>query len=127
MKAHILICDDDLDILKVTESILAGKGYQVSVLPNCENIVEKTIELNPDLILMDLDLPGSGATATGNLKTNFQTKQIPVIIFSANMNVFELSRNSGADGFLSKPCTFSDIFNIVADTLKINNIYSEIA
>jgi len=58
----------------------------------------------PDLYLLDKQLSGSDGLAVCNyLKTNEQTKEIPVVMMSAYPNVEELALNAGADGFIEKP------------------------
>jgi DNA-binding response OmpR family regulator len=103
MKKTILICDDDLDILEVTKIILQ-KDYQVHTLPHCNDIFKHINEIDPDLILMDLWIPDMGGEAvTRLLKNSDKTKEVPVVIFSANNDIEKVAVDAGADGYLKKP------------------------
>lgn len=101
----ILVFDDDEDILSVTRIVLSKKGYEVETrnILN-ENIVDQVLSVNPDLIMMDLRMPIiGGEEATTKLKANEKTKNIPIIIFSANTYVERIAEKVKADGYIFKP------------------------
>jgi len=104
MEKTIYIFDDDADILTLCSILLQQKGFKVHTAANCTNIIDKIISAKPDAILMDNRIPDKGGIeATQLLKNNLTTKHIPVIFFSANTNVEQLSLQAGADYFLQKP------------------------
>lgn len=114
---RILVCDDDPDIVDVTRLILEMEGYEVESLDYLQNekeffrIVTKE---QPDLILMDLRIPNiGGVRATEIVKRHSATNDIPVILFSANHTVVEISRRIGADGVVRKPFDIADIIDVV--------------
>src|SRR5690349_12822767 len=75
--AHILIIEDDRDIRNVTEFILADAGYSVVSANNGQSGVELAASIQPNLILMDLALPGlNGWEATRQLKADTATQHI---------------------------------------------------
>ena len=112
---HILLCDDNQDILEVTREILRTHGYSVTILDACINIQSEAERLLPDLILMDLWMPGkSGEDAIRDLKKAATTKHIPVLIFSAVHDADKAAKRCGADGVIIKPY---DIGNLT-DTVK---------
>ena len=115
----ILICDDDKDIADVTSIILEESGFKVKTLYSCETIFE-TIEIfTPDLILMDLRIPKKGGEAiTRELKANDKTKNIPVLIFSANHKAVQIAENVGADGFIGKPFDIDVLVSIIKHHLR---------
>ncbi len=104
MKKVILIYDDDEEILELCMAILSKYDYVVETLPKCENILRDIQTFNPDVILMDLWIPLiGGEKAIEIVKQNEKTKQIPILIFSANSNIREISKKVKADGYVEKP------------------------
>jgi CheY-like chemotaxis protein len=110
MSRSVLICDDDPDILEVTRTVLELRGFEVSTVTHCNNIIEVVAEVKPGLILMDLWIPeAGGAVATQKLKSMQETMNIPVVLFSANNNLEKVATECGADGFLMKPYDISEL------------------
>lgn len=106
MSKKILIVDDDPDILEVTSMILETKGYDVSTSGDGNNIVE----IMPDLLLLDIWMSGKyGSDICKELKANDKTRQIKIIMISANRDIAEIASECGADGFISKPFKMKDI------------------
>lgn len=104
MPKTVLICDDNEDILEVSKAILSMKGYNVETLTNCKDLFTVIKKSDPEIILMDLGIPDiGGEAATRQLKENPETKNIPVLIFSASPEIEQISKKAGADGFLPKP------------------------
>jgi DNA-binding response OmpR family regulator len=100
----ILILDDDQDILEVTKLILEMKGYKVETRDSVVDVVGLVDETNPDIILCDLMIPEiGGKEMIKSLKKTEQTKGIPTLVFSANSEIENISKNIGADGYLKKP------------------------
>ncbi len=114
MKNCILIYDDDLDILDVCKIILETQNYRVETRTLCDNIIEDIRQVKPDLILMDLWIPEiGGEKAIGLMKNDLATKQIPIILFSANGEIEQISIRANANGYLKKPFAVSDLVSIV--------------
>lgn len=100
----VLICDDDEGILDVIKIILEEKGYDVFILSKSEKVYETVDTFKPDVILLDLWMPGiSGETITKELKKTSKTKMIPIIIVSANKDTIKIAKELEADDFLCKP------------------------
>ncbi len=115
MKKCILIFDDDPEILMVTKIILEQESYRVETRVCCDDVIKDIAEVNPDLILMDLRIPKiGGEQATKLVKNKSTTKHIPIIIFSANTEIEQVSERANADGFLKKPFDVNELLNIVA-------------
>jgi two-component system cell cycle response regulator DivK len=109
-----MICDDDHDILEVTAIILEQKGYRVVTYTDCNDIFDKIDEAKPDLILMDLWIPDmGGANVTMLLKSSDKTRNIPVVIFSANNDIAKVAEEVGADGFLKKPFDIKTLEQVI--------------
>lgn len=104
MGKHILICDDDDGVIDIASIVLKEKGYRVQVCEDSNHIVEMVNTLKPNLILMDLWMPGtSGDIITRELKKRKATKKIPIIIFSASKDIEKVAKIVGADDYLPKP------------------------
>lgn len=120
MKKYILVCDDDAGIVDVASIILEEKGYEVATVSRGEDVIQAIKGRLPDLILLDLWMPGiTGDKITRRLKSSHKTKNIPIIIFSANRDTEEIARNAGANGFICKPFDITDLENIIAKILEI--------
>ncbi|QEC68114.1 response regulator [Panacibacter ginsenosidivorans] len=112
--SKIMIFDDDKDILDICSIILKAKGYKVFTETSCENVIEKIKACEPKVILMDNKIPETGGiAATRFIKQTESTKNIPVIFFSANTNVAQLSKEAEADYFLQKPFDITELENMI--------------
>jgi CheY-like chemotaxis protein len=121
MNKTVLICDDDQDILDVTRTVLELRGFDVNTVGDCNNIVSVVKDLRPSLILMDLWIPeAGGAAATRMLKAEEHTRDIPVVLFSANNNIEKVAIECGADDFLRKPYDIKDLERKVEQFVNIS-------
>ena len=112
---HILIVDDNEDILTMLKMMLEHNGYKISILDNTNNITALIVSLKPDLILMDKLLSGSdGCEVCKHLKTEEQIKHIPVVMLSAHAHAREECLQAGADFFLEKPFDMDNLLHVVA-------------
>lgn len=113
-KKKILLCDDDEGIVEVIKIILTENGYEVRSLLGGKGIEKKVIEYQPDLIFLDIWMPGiDGKEVTKLLKSDPKTKHIPIIIISALNELKTIKNNIGADDFLAKPFDLQDLVNKV--------------
>lgn len=113
-----MIFDDDHDILEVTSVILSKRQYQVEAVNDLNNFLEKILRFRPNVILMDLRIPElGGKEATRIIKKTSDTKNIPVILFTAHNNGKDnLIDVTGAQDVLFKP------FNIKTLVKKIEAV-----
>jgi two-component system cell cycle response regulator len=105
-KHRILIVDDEPLNVKLLASILSADGYDIISAFNGEQALEKVNEPCPDIILLDIMMPGiDGFEVTRRLKDSFETKDIPIILITAsdNPDFKVLGHEAGADEFLNKP------------------------
>ena len=110
----VLICEDDEGITEVAQIVLESKGYRVVTQSDSANIYQKIEEIKPDLILLDLWMPGlSGEEITRYLKEGSQTRHIPIIIMSANKDTEQIARSAGAENFIAKPFDIADLEDMV--------------
>lgn len=106
MSLHVLIVDDSPINLKLASEVLEAANFKVDVAEDAEEAQAMLETLSPDLILMDLALPGmDGLTLTRILKADARFKAIPVIAvtaFAMNGDA-EKAFEAGCDGYISKP------------------------
>ena len=119
---HILIIDDNEDILFMIKAVLQMKGYAVSAKDNLQD-VELVIEATrPDLILMDMLLcGGDGRQVCNKIKCNNLISGIPVIMISALPDAGASCINAGADFFLGKPFEMADLLKTITTALPSVN------
>ena len=103
----ILVVDDYEDAREMYAEYLRFCGFRVAEARNGNEALEQAFTLMPDLILMDLSLPGmDGWEATRRLKADERTAHIPVVALTAHDGAGELQRatRAGCDWFVPKPC-----------------------
>ena len=106
--------DDDSDILSICTYILEELGWEVETRTNCNKILDLVKEVQPQVILMDNWIPDSGGMiATQTLKSHPEFKMIPIIYFSANHDIKNLSLLAGADTYLEKPFDISQFEEVI--------------
>ena len=118
MSKRILILDDDTDILSICTYILQELGWDVSTRTNCCNIIDIVEVEKPQVILMDNWIPDTGGIiATQTIKAHPLYKNIPIIYFSANHDIKNLSKEAGADTYLEKPFDISQFESVINSVL----------
>jgi CheY-like chemotaxis protein len=108
----ILVVDDYQDAREMYAEYLQFSGFRVAEAKNGNEAVEKAFALKPDLILMDLSLPGmDGWEATRRLKADDATKRIPVVALTGHAlaGASEGAKKAGCDSFVTKPCLPDDL------------------
>jgi len=116
----ILVIEDELNIQKLAKTNLTASGYQVLVAGNGEEGLELAKLERPNLILLDLRMPGmSGWDVLMALKTNQRLRRIPVIIMTATMPDSEEYKIRGMRtvGYLVKPFTVDELLQKVKQAL----------
>ena len=108
MTKTILLVDDEPDMLEMLTMRLEKVGYKVITAVTGEECLEKTEEKYPDLILLDVVMPGkNGCEVMRELRGDEVTRAIPVIIFTAHYPEEEYIKMSagdiGADDYILKP------------------------
>lgn len=109
---RVLIVEDDSDSQYIYRIFLDHHGFRVLSAGTSQEGVRLAREGDPDVILMDVSIPGmDGWTTTRMLKREPATSSIPVIVITAHAfpEDRERARDAGCDGFLSKPCELARI------------------
>jgi len=108
----ILVVDDYQDAREMYAEYLQFSGFRVAEAKNGNEAVEQAFALRPDLILMDLSLPGmDGWEATRRLKSDDATRHIPIVALTGHAlaGASEGARKAGCDSFVTKPCLPDDL------------------
>lgn len=106
----ILVLEDDPDIIEFLQYLLEQEGYTIAHTDNV-GLLKGLYDGNlPDLILLDVFLSGAdGRAIARHLKSQEQSRHIPVIMFSAHPHAEETTREAGADDFIAKPFEIDDL------------------
>ena len=117
----ILIVEDNDKNLKLVRDVLQVKGYDTIEAGSAEDGIALAGERKPDLILMDIQLPGmNGIDALKVLRADASTAHIPVIAVTAS--VMQQDRNliteAGFDGYIGKPINLKEFLDSVRAMLE---------
>lgn len=119
-KQTVFVCDDDAGIVDVVKIVLEEAGYEVVVSGDSTTAVEMIRKLQPDLVLIDLWMPGlGGEQIIPKIKKNKKLQSIPVVVISASKDTREVAERAGADGFLFKPFDISDLESTVKKYISL--------
>jgi len=120
MTKTILISDDDPDALEIAKVILEVNGFDVMTAANALEVETIFFEANPDLLLLDLSIPGGGVEIMKRIRRNKKEPEVPILAFTALSGTDEQERLKlqGFDGVVPKPCRPEEIVNIVRKFLK---------
>jgi CheY-like chemotaxis protein len=122
MSATILIVDDQPLNRKLASRVLEFQGYRVLQAADAEGAQAVLAQARPDLILMDLALPGmDGLTLTRQLKAEPATQSIPIVAMTAFAMKGDAAKAlaAGCDGYLTKPIDARHLAGWVAGWLKL--------
>jgi len=121
----ILIIEDHEKNRKLVRDVLQATGHKTIESETAEEGLKLAIEKSPDLILMDIQLPGmDGITALRHLKTNPETKSIPVIAITASAMTYNrvTMLAEGFDGYQTKPISVKDFLEEVRRVLDSHQV-----
>ena len=127
--ATILVVDDNADNALLMRELLTGKGYEVVVALQVEQAEQKIRQHHPDLILLDVVMPGkSGYELCRELKDDAATRLIPVVMITGLTDREDKVRGieAGADDFLNKPIFPEELFARVKSLLKLKEFTDEL-
>ena len=120
----ILIIEDNDKNRKLCRDVLQVKGYRTIESETAEEGLKLALEQTPDLVLMDIQLPGmDGITAMKQLKADPGTQSIPIIAITASAMTHNRTTMlaEGFDGYQTKPITLKDFLGEVERVLQVSS------
>lgn len=117
----VLVVEDGLTDMEILSLYLQQAGYSVMSATNSDEAQEKIDKIKPDLIFLDVILPGkSGFEVCRELKTNPSTSKIPVVFYSTkNSDVDKVwGKMLGADAYLSKPIKKEELVVVLNNLIQ---------
>lgn len=119
MPIRIVLAEDAPAIVDVLQLLLEAEGYEVSTASNGVEVMHLVQDWQPDLILLDVWLPGiSGGDLCLQIKQEETFKQIPLLLISAHHEIQKVAEEAGADGYLRKPFTKNVLVSTIALALQ---------
>ena len=101
----VIVIEDDIDARQIYSEYLRMKGWTVFTAADGRIGLNKTMELTPDVVVLDLAMPKvDGWTVLKQLRQSSMTAQIPVVIVSAMSDARDAALTAGCDAYLAKPC-----------------------
>jgi len=124
----VLVVDDFTDNREMYAQYLAFRGFRVAEAADGHEALQKAMELLPDLVVMDLSLPGlDGWEATRRLKCDSRTKAIPVVALTGHAldGHSQTAKEAGCDSFLIKPCQPQELETEIRRVLGLDAGHAE--
>jgi DNA-binding response OmpR family regulator len=118
----ILIAEDSHDGREMLQVLLGLKGYRVLTAGDGERAVEVALASIPDLILLDLELPGlDGLSVARDLRRNSTFRNVPIIILSGHdpVKYKQLATEAGCTDYLLKPLDFGKLDEILQNEVPL--------
>jgi CheY-like chemotaxis protein len=117
MAKRILLVDDSSQVLDAIHDVLEARDYEVVVCDEARDAVETARELRPDLILLDVNMPGmNGWEVLEVLRLNAETRSIPIVINSADFTALQqretFLRGKGVE-VLYRPFDVDELYSLV--------------
>jgi DNA-binding response OmpR family regulator len=120
----ILIVDDEEDVVRPIAFRLNVQGYEVLLEPDGELGYETAVAEHPDLILLDVMMPGlDGFSLCEILKSRDDTQDIPIIMVTAKSTVGDVEKafSVKADDFVAKPFEWQELLGKINRCLALSN------
>lgn len=110
----IIFVDDDPGIQDIIRMIFKKTDYDLTILGSGESLLKNSYT-SPDLIFLDKQLPGiDGLEICRRLKSREKTKDIPIVMISANPDIKSLAKEAGADEVVEKPFDLHHLREVLA-------------
>ena len=116
MNGRVLVVEDNAKNMKLFRDVLQARGYETFEAGTGDDAVELATAHVPDLVLMDIELPGTdGVEALGRLRADDRTAAIPVLALTAQAMHGDRERflAAGFDGYMSKPVDVLALLDVV--------------
>ena len=122
MSIKVLVADDSITIQKVIGIIFGGDDYSLTVVDNGKTAIDKALEINPDILLIDALMPGmTGYEVSEVIRSTPLLASKPILIMTGSFEPFdeEKVKKCGADDFITKPFESQQIISKVKNLLEL--------
>ncbi|MEL6682905.1 MAG: ATP-binding protein [Pseudomonadota bacterium] len=121
-RKSIMVVDDDLNHLALVTHVLEPLGFAVLVADSAELALSMLSDFQPDLFVLDIDMPGQDGWSFARQLRNDALSHVPIVMISGHANAAESPQSGLAryDAFISKPYNLDDLVLRLADLLKID-------
>ena len=119
---HLLVVDDAPENLRVIAHVLKGKDLKISFARNGEEALEKIDGSRPDLVLLDINMPGiDGYEVCATLKKDPATEHIPVIVVTSKDRPEDIVKGfeAGAVDYLTRPVNSAELYARINTHLEL--------
>lgn len=120
-KKTILLIDDDTSLLVTLSDFLRFEGYDVTTADSGEQGLKRLETLEPDLIILDMSMPGMGGIGFLKEISVADKPKHPVLVLTARANMAEFFADVDVDGFVAKPCAPEDLLMEVGRILFLRS------
>jgi twitching motility two-component system response regulator PilH len=120
---RVLIIDDSPTVLTYLRKVFSSAGYEPLIAANAERGLQMMHAENPDLVVLDVIMPGmNGFAALRHIRHDPKVQHVPVILMSGNEQATEqfYAMRIGADSFMKKPFSRFDVFSRIEKMLDAN-------
>ena len=121
MGTKILIADDSATVRHLILKFLDGEGYDIVTTSDSANVVDLIDEINPDLVISDIMMPGmDGYTFVRHIRKENPKESLPVIIMSTKSkeSMEDLFLSYGISGYLQKPFDKEQLISMIKNVLE---------
>ncbi|WP_299962731.1 response regulator [uncultured Roseobacter sp.] len=123
MGKHVLLVEDELNIIEAMRFLLSREGWQVDTHSDGTDAVEVIRARRPDLVVLDVMLPGrSGFDILDDLRGDAATADLPVLMLTARgqSRDREMAEKAGVNRFMTKPFSNTEVLTAVRDLLYVH-------
>ena len=122
MAEKILVVDDERPVREVVALILERAGYEVVRATNGREAIEVAAKDNPQLIILDMRMPGlHGIDTCRELRSRQGSRGIPILVLTGYVENERAALDAGVDGFLTKPFRPEELIERVKVLLKVRH------
>lgn len=123
MGKHVLLVEDETNIVEAIRFLLAREGWQVDTHADGADAVDVIRDMRPDLVVLDHMLPGkSGLDILGELRADPEFIKLPVLMLTARGQARdrEQAEKAGVSRFMTKPFSNTEVVTAVRDLVQLS-------
>ncbi len=110
----VLLCDDNEDMVELIRLVLSESGYELVTVSDGGEAVEKCLEVQPDLVLMDIRMPTlDGITATKSLRSKGYDRPIVILTGSNKQEDRDAADEAGCSDYVLKSMDMGEVVNVL--------------